>query len=141
MFNAQGGLITSGVTDAKGHLLFQTNVVQGIILREHVLYYIQELKAPAGYELDDTKHWFCFCNERTESCAICDQIMAGVDAVRIPFEQIGKISAANKLISYDLPATGGIGVYPLMLASVMFIVTPLVYIFIRRRKRGRRGVG
>jgi hypothetical protein len=61
--------------------------------------------------------------------------------VRIPFEQIGKVNVTNEMINYDLPATGGPGIYPLILVSVIFIVTPLVYGFIRRRKQERRGVG
>ena len=122
-------------------MLFQTNIIEGIILREHVLYYMQELKAPLGYQLDDTKYWFCFCDDTGDWCETCNEVLAGIDATRIPFEQIGKVNATNQLINYDLPATGGPGVYPLILVSVLFIVTPLVYRFIRRRKRERRGVG
>ena len=102
---------------------------------------MKELRAPPGYQLDDTKYWFCFCDEIGNSCETCDEVLTGLDATRIPFEQIGKVNATNQLINYDLPATGGSGVYPLILVSVLFIVTPLVYRFIRRRKRERRGVG
>ena len=141
LYNANGGLIATEVTNDKGQLLFQTNIIEGIILREHVLYYMQELRAPPGYLLDDTKYWFCFCDEIGNSCETCDEVLAGLDATRIPFEQIGKVHATNQLINYDLPSTGGPGVYPLILVSVIFIITPLVYRFIRRRKRERRGVG
>jgi uncharacterized surface anchored protein len=41
LFNAQGGLITSDVTDADGKLAFQTNIIEGVVLQEHVLYYLQ----------------------------------------------------------------------------------------------------
>ena len=141
LYNAQGGLITSGTTDARGKLVFQSNIIEGIILREHVLYYMQELRAPPGYQLDDTQYWFCFCNKAADTCQSCVDVMAGKDARRIPLEQIGKVHATNQLMNYNLPSTGGPGVYPLVLASVLFIVTPLVYRFIRRRKRERRGVG
>jgi hypothetical protein len=141
LFNKQGGLITSGVTDAEGNLPFETNIIQGIILREHELYYIQELKAPPGYRLDDTKYWFCFCNHTGASCATCDAIMAGEDALRIPFEQIGTVQAVNELLNYDLPATGAAGIYPLMTVSTVFVLIPFIYGFIRRRKQERRGVG
>jgi len=141
LFNAQGGLITTEVTDEKGELLFQSNIIEGIILREHVLYYMQELAAPPGYQLDDTMYWFCFCNETDDTCKTCAEIMEGKEVSRIPFEQIGKVHATNQLMNYDLPSTGGPGIYPLMLASVICIITPLVYRFIRRRKRERRGVG
>ena len=46
-----------------------------------------------------------------------------------------------KLLGYELPATGGPGIYPLMLASVLLILTPLVYSLVSRRKRGRRSTG
>ena len=141
MFNGQGGLIASDVTNAQGKLKFQTTVTEGIILREHTLYYLQELHAPAGYQLDDSKHWFCFCDTKNASCSTCDEVLAGLDAVRIPFEQLGKVSFTNQLMHYDLPATGGMGIYPLVLASVICIITPLVYMFIRRRKREGRVVG
>ena len=141
LFNAQGGLITTAVSDANGRLSFQSNIVEGIILREHVLYYMQELQAPPGYRLDDTKHWFCFCDDPADTCQICDEVVAGTNAFRIPIEQLGKVDFSNEQLSYNLPGTGGPGVYPLILVSVILILTPLVYEFIRRRKRERRGVG
>lgn len=141
LYNEEGGLITTGVTDENGELLFKSNITMGIILREHVLYYMQELKPPPGYQLDDTKFWFCFCDKADSYCQTCIDISAGIDAQRIPFEQIGKVYATNQLMNYDLPATGGRGVYPLILASVIFIITPLIYRFIQRRKRERRAVG
>ena len=141
LFNKQGGLITSGETDASGVLSFQTNIIQGIILREHMLYYIQELKAPPGYRLDDTRHWFTFCNHTGESCAQCDGLLAGYDGLRIPFEQIGNVPIVNEQMVYDLPATGGWGIYPIVWFSAACIVIPFIYGFLRRRKRERRGVG
>ena len=141
LFNDQGGLISTEVSDAAGDLLFETNIIQGIILREHVLYYLQEMQAPPGYQLDDTKYWFCFCGNTGDSCDACDSVLAQVDGFRIPFEQIGKVTVENEYMSYDLPATGGSGIYPTVLVSVMLILTPLVYGFIRRRKQERRGVG
>lgn len=141
LYNAHGGLITTGVTDADGKLTFQSNIIEGIILREHILYYMQELQAPPGYQLDDTKYWFCFCNKMDNTCQTCIELTAGMNAQRIPFEEIGKVHVTNQLMNYDLPATGGPGIYPLILVSVIFMITPLVYRFIRRRKRERRGVG
>ena len=141
LYNANGGLIATEVTTADGSLLFQTNIIEGIILREHILYYMQELDAPPGYQLDDTKYWFCFCDKTGNSCTVCAEVMADTNAVRIPFEQLGKVHVTNKIMNYNLPATGGTGVYPWILASVIFILTPLVYGFIRRRKQERRGVG
>ncbi len=141
LFNKQGGQITGGITGADGTLSFETDIIQGIILREHVLYYIQELKPPQGYRLDDTKYWFCFCNHKGKTCLTCDQLLAGYDGLRVPFDQIGKLQAANELMIYNLPATGGCGVSPILWASAACIVTPFIFGFIQRRKRERRGVG
>lgn len=141
LFNERGGLISTEVSDSNGALRFQTNIIEGIVLREHIPYYLQELAPPPGYQLDDTKFWFCFCDHLGDSCATCDAVLAGLDAIRIPFEQIGKVHVTNERISYDLPSTGGTGETPWILAGVIFIVTPLVYEFIRRRKQERRGVG
>jgi hypothetical protein len=139
LYNAQGGLITSATTNNSGYLYFQTNIVKGIILREHELYYVQELQAPSGYKLDEAKHWFCFCDKKTDYCDTCSTLIAGRNALRIPFEQVGQFRVSNQVATYQLPATGGTGIYPLILVSVSFIITPLVYMSVRRRKRERRG--
>jgi LPXTG-motif cell wall-anchored protein len=91
--------------------------------------------------LDDTKYWFCFCDNATSSCETCSQVIGDTNAFRIPFDRSGKVDAVNQFMNYDLPATGGSGIYPLMLVSVVFIITPLVYVFIQRRKRERRSTG
>ena len=141
LYNEHGGLISTEITNVHGELTFQTNIIQGIVLREHMLYYMQEIEAPLGYKLDDTKYWFCFCDHMGDSCEICDEVLAGIDAIRIPFEQIRKVQVSNELMPYALPETGGPGIYPLVLASVILVITPLVYTSNRRHKRERRGVG
>ena len=141
LYNEQGGLITSETTDIYGQLQFKSNITKGIILREHILYYMQELQAPEGYLLDDTKYWFCFCDKSTEACQTCDQVLAGLDARRIPLETHSKVHVTNEKLQFELPGTGGPGIYPLLLVSVVFVITPLVYMFILWRKRERRGVG
>ena len=140
-YNEQGGLITTDISDENGKMVFQTSITEGIILRDHTLYYLQEQKAPSGYMLDDTKHWFCFCNQPDDSCEICQELLAQTQGTRIPYDQVGQLHAINEMIYYDLPATGGCGIYPLVIASVMMIVTPLLYAFIQRRKQERRGAG
>ena len=137
LYNQQGGLITSGVTDQNGQILFETDIIQGIILREHVPYYLKEIKAPIGFQLDDTKHWFCFCSETGNTCKTCENITKDTNALRIPYEQVGKVQVINEPMDYDLPATGGPGIYPLVITSVMLIFTTLLYWFILRRRQER----
>ena len=138
LYNAQGGLITTDTTDGNGYLLFQTNIIEGIVLREHVLYYIQEIKSPPAYQLDDTKHWFVFCNSASDSCETCRALIGGVDAIRIPFEQIGKVHVVNQPVNCELPSTGGIGVIFYILCGLILISAPLVYGLSLRRKYERR---
>lgn len=135
IFNENGGLIATDVTNEEGLVLFQTNIIEGIVLREHVFYYIQELKAPAGYKLDDSKFWFCFCDDPGETCTVYNKTENVYDAIRIPYNKLGHVEEINHLLEYDLPATGGSGVYPLILLSVIFIITPLVYRFIIKQKQ------
>ena len=138
LYNSQGGLITSGVTGSDGRLLFRTDVSNGIILREHELYYLQELRPPPAYRLDDTKHWFCFCNGTEESCQDCTALMADTGALRIPFEQIGLVETANRPTDIELPATGGMGRSIYILCGLSLVLPPLVYGYALRRRYGRR---
>ena len=138
LYNAQGGLITAGVTDANGKLAFKTNIIEGIVLQEHVLYYLQEIQPPTAYQLDGTKYWFCFCNDTGDTCIACDKLMIDAKAVRIPFEKIGMIHITNHPADVELPATGGIGTPIYILCGLTLVLGPLVYGFSLRRRHGRR---
>ena len=141
LYSAQGGMVTSGVTNAKGRLQFQTNVAKGIILQEHTLYYLQEITAPAAYQLDTAKHWLCFCNHSGDTCGECSKLLADVAGVRIPFEEIGLIDIVNQSTNVVLPATGGIGTPIYILCGLALTIGPLVYGFSLRRRHGRRFKG
>ena len=138
LYNTHGGLITTGVTGANGKLLFQTNIIEGIILQEHVLYYMQEMQPPPAYQLDDTKYWFCFCSDTGNTCAECDKLTKDVEAVRIPYKEIGLISVVNTPADVELPATGGMGTPIYILCGLTLVIGPLVYGFSLRRRYGRR---
>ena len=138
LYNAQNGLIATGLTDANGKLMFQTNITEGIILREHERYYLKEIQAPTAYQLDDTAYWFCFCNNTGDSCDQCSKLLADVEAVRIPFEEIGIIDVVNHPANVELPATGGIGIPLYILCGLSLVFGPLVYGFSLRRRYGRR---
>lgn len=129
LFNEQGGLITKGITGEDGRLYFRTDVKNGIVLREHKIYYIQELTAPPGYKLDPTKHEFTFCSNADGTCDIYNDLKEEHNLTRVPFDTVGHIDVYDEPAYYDLPATGGTGTNPLLLVSVMLIIAPLVYIF------------
>ena len=138
LYNAQGGLITTGITDANGKLTFQTDIIQGIILREHELYYLQEIQPPIAYQLDDTKNWFCFCNDTGDACIECNKLLIDEEAIRIPFEEIGLIDIVNYPANVELPSTGGIGTPIYILCGLTLVIGPLVYGFSLRRRYVRR---
>ncbi|MBR4955798.1 MAG: hypothetical protein IKY46_07795, partial [Clostridia bacterium] len=138
LYNEKGGLITTGVTDSDGKLLFQTNITEGIILREHVLYYLQELRPPTGYCLDDTQHWFCFCDKAGSYCEKCNTILKGTDAARIPFDQLGTTHIVNEPLHTELPSTGAAGTPIYILLGPVIILATFVYGFRLRRKCERR---
>ena len=141
LYNAQGGLVDTGVTNADGKLFFQTNVTKGIILQEHVAYYLQELHPPPAYRLDETKYWFCFCDGTNDVCEECDEIASEVDAIRIPFEQVGIVEIVNDPTGLELPATGGIGTPIYILCGLVLVLGPLVYGSSLRRRYERRSRG
>jgi LPXTG-motif cell wall-anchored protein len=126
------------VSGVDGELNFQTNIIEGIILRDHVLYYVQELKAPDRYRLDKTPHWFCFCDTSDDHCELCDEILADVDGLRIPHDTPTKMKIDNDLMGYILPATGSIGQLPLVLSGLGLMLISLVCGYAVRRKRERR---
>ena len=138
VYNAQGGLITTGVTDSNGKFVFKTNIVEGIILQEHILYYLREIQPPPAYQLDDTKYWFCFCSNTGDTCTECNKLLIDVDAVRFTHEKIGLINIENHPADVELPATGGIGTPIYILCGLTLVFGPFVYGFSLRRRYGRR---
>ena len=138
IYNAQGGLIATGETKNDGYLIIETNLKEGIVLREHELYYAQEHKPPEAYMLDDTAQWFIFCNSSAEICDTCRARMGDKTAVRIPLGQIGNMDIVNEPITYDLPATGGTGSALYILCGLFLMTPPLVCALRRRRSYIRR---
>ena len=116
----------------------ETNLKEGIVLREHELYYAQEHRPPESYLLDDTEQWFIFCNSSAEICDTCQARMGDKTAVRIPLGQIGNMDIANIPVSYKLPATGGSGTTLHVLCGLCLVLAPLVYGLHLRRKYLKR---
>ena len=57
-------------TENNGIVQVNTRPEAGVVLHTHILYYVQELEAPKGYQLDSTKHYFWFCDNSDEiSCS------------------------------------------------------------------------
>lgn len=140
LFAENGEQITTGTTAEDGEITFETSVSAGIILRDHQLYYIQELSAPDGYQLDKTKHWLFFCSEE-EICDKCNEILSsenGKDAWRVEESSDHVIVLKNKKITYALPNTGGIGTMWYTFGGLLFLAAALMYGYRMRRKHKRR---
>ncbi len=137
LYAANGELVIKGVTDSDGKLVFRSNITAGIILREHVLYYIREIAAPDGYRTDKTEYWFCFCNGAESSCEVCSHLTADKGAFRIPYEETGTVSAVNYVAHYKLPATGGAGCALPILCGTVLVAVPVACLVIRRRRKTR----
>lgn len=137
LFTKNGELTASGITDEAGGLVFETNVTQGVILKEHIPYYIQEQQAPAGYALSGEKHWLCFCN--TEDCAVCEALAAEYPGVvRVPAAQGATIGLQNSREAYTLPQTGGPGVENHVIAGAALILGALLTGRGAKRRRSNR---
>lgn len=134
IYNETGGLVDSKVTGADGYCDFETNVEQGVLFREHTPYYIQEITAPdGGYVKDSKKYWIYFCNEPTK-CAKCREVEDfHFDIKRITTGDRSEAIAVDNYSGAILPSTGGTGVMIYRLLGVLLLSGSSIALY-RRRK-------
>jgi len=137
LYNEHGGLIATEETDDQGNIAFTTSVSKGIVLFDHTLYYIQEIKAPDGYVLDDTKYWFYFCKynqyESGEECNFKPTL--DVEKVlRIPKDNVFYGDIYNNTLGYELPETGGAGTQQYTAGGLFLILSAFALLFYRLKK-------
>lgn len=130
LFSADGQKIAEGTTDENGLFTFATNVRLGIIFNEETLYYVKELVAPEGYNLDSTLHWFCFSGDNVlteEYVEYCEEAYR-VELDGIMFCSLDEQGGAeNNIMTLEdektifLPETGGCGKFIYMAAGLLFI--------------------
>lgn len=143
LYNQHDILITKGITDANGELLFETNVTEGIVLLNHTPYYVQEITAPPGYAVDDTKHWFLFCDDGVDGCVNpptveVDYKFSSKKAEGETEAKPGTITVTNQLDAYELPATGSSGHTKHLLLYGLLILVICTGLLCRKRYKGRR---
>ena len=134
LYNQNGGLMASGQTDENGSLLFETNVVEGVILRQHMPYYIQEIDAPDGYVLNDRRHWLYFCDDASGSCAY-DPVIPEIK--KISGQETSVFRIANELAIYELPRTGSLS-SSIFAGGGLVLTTAGALVLALRNKRKRR---
>ena len=126
--------MASGQTDENGSLLFETNVVEGVILRQHMPYYIQEIDAPDGYVLNDRRHWLYFCDDASGSCAY-DPVIPEIK--KISGQETSVFRIANELAIYELPRTGSLS-SSIFAGGGLVLTTAGALVLALRNKRKRR---
>lgn len=137
LFAENGEKITEGTTDKNGEISFVTNVSNGIILREHIPFYIMEIKAPSGYITDETKHWIFFCAE-DDSCNADDQLYSKYEGiVRFTSDKSERLTITNRH-GYYLPETGRHGCLIYISGGTGIMILTLLWAYRIRRKRERR---
>ena len=141
LYAQNGELIVTKYTNANGELYFINDIANGILLQEHVLYYVKEIVPPDGYVQDVKKHWLYFCEQGDEchECELISQRENGEDALRIPKDAIKTIISYNLRATALLPNTGSIGKQICYILGVILILTPCIYIIGKKRHRRKRG--
>ncbi len=143
LFNQEGGLIAKAVTNESGMLVFEDDVEKGIVLAEHVPYYLQEITAPDGYILNRDQHWFCFCGEVDGEGNALDACTfdSGIEGIKVVLEaevgtDAGRFDIENIPGAYELPKTGGEGIVLLGVAGALLVVVATVMLVSFRRPNG-----
>ena len=45
------------------------------------------------------------------------------------------VITVENAVHYELPASGGAGVYPFVIGGLLIMAAPLIYIYVRRKER------
>ncbi|MCC8126080.1 MAG: prealbumin-like fold domain-containing protein [Clostridiales bacterium] len=149
--NVSNNLMAKVETSDNGPIEIGTDVEKGIHFYEHTLYYLQEAKAPDGYVLDDSKHYFWFCNEKDNSeCAECTSLRQRADvlssgSVYYVCEILNAINnhytiTITNTPGRKLPESGGTGTLPYTMAGMLLTGCACLMYKNTRRKRGREKV-
>ncbi len=108
LYNSMGNLMATMTTDKNGKLTFETDMESGLVFRKNQAYYVQETKAPPGYTLDPTMHWFYFADQRDpELDQRIPDILCFSPHVKDVYE--GEFTLTNNHQMFELPSTGSSG--------------------------------
>ena len=143
LYSEDGNEVARRTTDSEGKASFATDAAEGLIFKTGTLYYIEEKQAPGGYDLNTLKYWFYFSES---SDPVLERRMneryPGINLTLVQpnadKEYIAEFNITNEK-AFELPETGGGGVYPYIFAGGFLIVLSVAGIIFRQRfKRGYR---
>lgn len=141
LYSADGYQIATAVTDENGECLFETNAEKDIIFTTDAMYYISEITAPNGYELDTTKHWFYFSkNQNSVIEAELDSEYPNVGVNYVPLsednEYILNLELTNEKL-FVLPETGGSSDKGFIVAGAVILLISLSCIFFKGKIKNK----
>ncbi|MCD8377826.1 MAG: hypothetical protein LUB59_03460, partial [Candidatus Gastranaerophilales bacterium] len=129
LFSENGVLITKGITDSDGKVVFTTMRSAGILIRRNTAYYVQEITPPEGYVLDNTRHWFCFA-DNTIDVNLPEGVVATINKVDEGGAKAVIYFVIENMSGFALPGTGGIGtLIPTITGSLLFMVAGCFLLF------------
>ncbi len=116
---------TTYQTDSTGTVKFENLYVGGE-------YWLKEVSPPEGYLMADEPQKFKVVSETDLNVDPSDRYLTKKGTT-------GLIVKMVNIRMYDLPPTGGIGIYPIVITGICLIAIPLIYFVLNpRRKRERR---
>ena len=136
-----GELLAEAVTDEQGMISYVGDPSSGFILANNCLYYVQEIEAPFGYALSDTRYWFYYDDSRQEDIdallesakiegayrasdtltavtnhGYTDELVTESDELAQPLQ------VKDRLLPYEMPETGGSGTIFFFVGGLMMIL-------------------
>ena len=135
LYTSQDILLDTKTTGADGKVLFQTSLVDDIILTEHQPFYIQEISAPEGYMLDSSKYWFYFCDSG-DACDKGSPLKNQYENItRLPGNIDNEFVITNRRAGYELPATGGTGRELYTVGGMLLICAAVILLYSQKKCR------
>ena len=136
IFDADGNMLATMVSDGSSQRSFQTVSGSGGNLSAHTPYYFRQTEPPAGSPPDEREYRFFFCEE--EDCTNAPEQEGILQLSRYDLTILSSYVADEE---YRLPATGGLGAFYYVMWGCVAFGAFLIYGSIRKRKQERRGTG
>ena len=114
------------------HFVTSYKWLKNIIFKLHAPYYLQEISAPEGYLLDETKHWFYICPSTDTTCEQCASVPKHEGMIKAPEQEI---HATNTFGGPILPNTGGVGGGMYTVGGTLLMLAALILLYNQKKCR------